>query len=117
MALQRTQLIAVVFLILSLAQWVVVYGDSGKVLLLPNEGSPPAMILPLQHSVPDSYVSDSSPRRQLQRSQSQRHPNARMRLHDDLLRNGFVSFATTLPFLSLKIVSLFFCNCVFWNMG
>ncbi|BAU00260.1 hypothetical protein LR48_Vigan06g028800 [Vigna angularis] len=89
MALQRTQLISVVFLILSLAQWVVVSGDYGKVLLLPNEGSRTAMILPLQHSVPDSYVSDFSPRRQLQRSLSQRHPNARMRLHDDLLRNGY----------------------------
>ncbi|XP_014521287.1 protein ASPARTIC PROTEASE IN GUARD CELL 1 [Vigna radiata var. radiata] len=89
MALQRTQLISVVFLILSLAQWVVVSGDYGRVLLLPNEGSRTAMILPLQHSVPDSYVSDFSPRRQLQRSQSQHHPNARMRLHDDLLRNGY----------------------------
>ncbi|ESW28744.1 hypothetical protein PHAVU_002G014200 [Phaseolus vulgaris] len=90
MALQRTQLISVVSLILSLAQWVVATGDSGEVLLLPNEGSRPAMILPLHHSVPDdSSVSDFSPRRQLQRSQSQRHPDARMRLYDDLLRNGY----------------------------
>lgn len=109
MALQRTQLISVVSLILSLAQWVLVTGDSGKVLLLPNEGSRPAMILPLHHSVPDdSSVSDFSPRRQLQRSQSQRHPDARMRLYDDLLRNGFVSFTASLPFLSFKIISHFF---------
>jgi len=108
MALQRMQLISVVSLILSVAQWVVVAGDSGEVLLLPNEGSRPAMILPLHHSVPDSSVSDFSPRRQLQRSQSQGHPNARMGLHDDLLRNGFVSFTASLPFVSFKIFSHFY---------
>ncbi|CAJ1929420.1 unnamed protein product [Sphenostylis stenocarpa] len=88
MALRRTQLISVVFLIISLVRWFLVSGDSGRMLLLPNEGSRPAMILPLHHSVPDYSVSDFSPRRQLQKSQSQRHPDARMGLYDDLLRNG-----------------------------
>ncbi|XP_057449579.1 aspartic proteinase 36-like [Lotus japonicus] len=48
-----------------------------------------AMILPLHFSVPDSSISPVNPRRQLQRSESERHPNAHMRLYDDLLLNGY----------------------------
>ncbi|KAL2348346.1 hypothetical protein Fmac_002346 [Flemingia macrophylla] len=86
MAAALAQLISVVSLFLSL-----VSADSTNVLLLPsqNHGSPPAMILPLLHSSPDSSTSHFYHRRQLHGSQSQPHPNARMRLHDDLLRNGY----------------------------
>ncbi|MED6115714.1 hypothetical protein PIB30_093333, partial [Stylosanthes scabra] len=48
-----------------------------------------AMVLPLYLSPPNSSTSALDPRRQLQGSESQRHPNARMRLHDDLLLNGY----------------------------
>ncbi|TKY70624.1 Aspartic proteinase nepenthesin-2 [Spatholobus suberectus] len=90
MASAWTQLISIMSLILSL-RWLPVSGDSSNALLLQShrEGSRPAMILPLHRSAPDSSISDFNPRRQLQRSQSQRHPNARMGLHDDLLRNGY----------------------------
>ncbi|CAJ2646113.1 unnamed protein product [Trifolium pratense] len=47
------------------------------------------MILPLHLSPPVSSISSFNPRRQLQRSESQHHPNARMRLYDDLLINGY----------------------------
>lgn len=100
MASLWTQLISTVSLILSLARWVAVSGDSGNVLLFPSrhhEGSRPAMILPLHHSVPESSLSHFNPRRHLQGSQSEHHPNARMRLYDDLLRNGLVSFTPSLP--------------------
>ncbi|KAL2668840.1 hypothetical protein AAZV13_01G151800 [Glycine max] len=92
MASLWTQLISMASLLLSLARWVPVSGDSSNVLLLPSphhEGSRPAMILPLHHSVPDSSFSHFNPRRQLKESDSEHHPNARMRLYDDLLRNGY----------------------------
>jgi len=47
-----------------------------------------AMILPLYLTTPNSSTSPLDPRRQLHGSESKRHPNARMRLHDDLLLNG-----------------------------
>lgn len=47
-----------------------------------------AMILPLYLTTPNSSTSALDPRRQLHGSESKRHPNARMRLHDDLLLNG-----------------------------
>ncbi|MED6196675.1 hypothetical protein PIB30_049606 [Stylosanthes scabra] len=47
------------------------------------------MVLPLYLSLPNSSTSALDPRRQLQGSESQHHPNARMRLHDDLLLNGY----------------------------
>lgn len=51
----------------------------------------PAMVLPLYLSTPNSSSRTSSnPRRLLQRSESLNRPNARMRLYDDLLRNGYV---------------------------
>ncbi|KAI5325251.1 hypothetical protein L3X38_034325 [Prunus dulcis] len=50
----------------------------------------PAMVLPLYLSTPNSSSRTSSnPRRLLQRSESLNRPNARMRLYDDLLRNGY----------------------------
>ncbi|KAK7406492.1 hypothetical protein VNO78_08119 [Psophocarpus tetragonolobus] len=84
MASTRNQFISIVSLFLSLARWVVV---SGNVLLSPShhKGSRPAMFLPLHHSVPNSSLPHFNPRRQLHGS----HPNARMRLYDDLLRNGY----------------------------
>ncbi|RHN63014.1 putative nepenthesin [Medicago truncatula] len=48
-----------------------------------------AMILPLYLTTPNSSTSALDPRRQLHGSESKRHPNARMRLHDDLLLNGY----------------------------
>lgn len=117
MASLWTQLISTVSLILSLARWVAVSGDSGNVLLFPSrhhEGSRPAMILPLHHSVPESSLSHFNPRRHLQGSQSEHHPNARMRLFDDLLRNGLVSFTPSLPlrpflfFFFFKLIFHFF---------
>lgn len=51
----------------------------------------PAMVLPLYLSTPNSSSRTSyNPRRLLQRSESLNRPNARMRLYDDLLRNGYV---------------------------
>lgn len=125
MASLWTQLISMASLLLSLARWVPVSGDSSNVLLLPSphhEGSRPAMILPLHHSVPDSSFSHFNPRRQLKESDSEHHPNARMRLYDDLLRNGLVSFTPSLPlFFFSKIVFAFFVVvnyvCVFWEIG
>lgn len=71
--------------------------------------SRPAMILPLHLTPPDSSISSFNPRRQLQRSESQHHPNARMRLYDDLLVNGFVRF---LSFISSAIsFRRRFCAC------
>ncbi|MED6162298.1 hypothetical protein PIB30_069068 [Stylosanthes scabra] len=64
---------------------------SGDASLLCNSHHSPhtAMVLPLYLSPPNSSTSALDPRRQLQGSESQRHPNARMRLHDDLLLNGY----------------------------
>ncbi|XLR50388.1 hypothetical protein HN51_001067 [Arachis hypogaea] len=64
---------------------------AGDPLLLRNShrSSHTAMVLPLYLSPPNSSTSALDPRRQLQGSESQRHPNARMRLHDDLLLNGY----------------------------
>lgn len=113
MAVAWPQLISIVFLILYLAPWVVpLSADSNNVLLSPthHEASPRAMILPLHHSDPDSSVSDFNPRRQLQGSQSRHHLNARMGLHDDLLRNGFVSFTPLLPLRPFLLLFYFFEN-------
>ncbi|KAK9990709.1 hypothetical protein SO802_025694 [Lithocarpus litseifolius] len=48
----------------------------------PHGGSRQSMLLPL-------FLSPPNPRRHLQRSDPQTHPNARMGLYDDLLRNGY----------------------------
>ncbi|KAL1354630.1 hypothetical protein HN51_006690 [Arachis hypogaea] len=74
----------------TLILWVaelVLWGDGSDVLLLQTaeKGSPPAMILPLHLSAPNSSNFNFNHHRQLRGS----HPNARMRLHDDLLRNGY----------------------------
>ncbi|OIW09673.1 hypothetical protein TanjilG_11060 [Lupinus angustifolius] len=81
----------IIFLILHLTITTVA-GDPDDVALLRNRhhGSGPAMILPLYLSAaPNSSTSALDPRRQLSGSESKRHPNARMRLHDDLLLNGY----------------------------
>ncbi|KAF7828655.1 aspartic proteinase-like protein 2 [Senna tora] len=95
MALESAQLISI-SLILCFAQfdpWIVygVSGDPRHILLSRNdqEGARPTMIMPLYLSASNSSVSAFDSRRQLQRSEAQRHPNARMRLHDDLLLNGY----------------------------
>ncbi|KAK9228367.1 hypothetical protein WN944_021317 [Citrus x changshan-huyou] len=49
----------------------------------------PAMVLPLYLSQPNISRSISISRRHLQRSHPNSHPNARMRLYDDLLLNGY----------------------------
>ncbi|XP_027192201.1 aspartic proteinase 36-like isoform X2 [Cicer arietinum] len=54
-----------------------------------HHGSRPTMVLPLYLTAPNSSTSALDPRRQLHGSESKRHPNARMRLHDDLLLNGY----------------------------
>ncbi|CAK8562494.1 unnamed protein product [Lathyrus sativus] len=54
-----------------------------------NHDSRPAMVLPLFLTSPNSSTSALDPRRQLHGSEAKRHPNARMRLHDDLLINGY----------------------------
>ncbi|WVZ24459.1 hypothetical protein V8G54_003003 [Vigna mungo] len=54
-----------------------------------HNGARTAMVLPLYLSSPNSTTSALDPRRQLYGSESKRHPNARMRLHDDLLLNGY----------------------------
>lgn len=91
MAAAWAEFISAVSLILSLARCLLVSADSTNVFLLPSQhsGSPPAMILPLLHSSLDSPPSLFNHRRQLHGSKSQSHHNARMRLHDDLLRNGY----------------------------
>ncbi|XP_061341213.1 aspartic proteinase 36-like isoform X2 [Gastrolobium bilobum] len=94
MARPLTRLISVVSVILYLARlgpWVAICGEPSNVLLLrsDHEGSRPAMILPLHLSAPVSSKFAFNSRRQLQRSEPKRHPNARMRLYDDLLLNGY----------------------------
>ncbi|KAK4262362.1 hypothetical protein QN277_027932 [Acacia crassicarpa] len=83
-------------LILCLAQfgpWIVVgvSGDPIDILhfRMLHEGVRPAMVLPLYLSVSNSSASAFDSRRQLQGSEAQHHPNAHMRLHDDLLLNGY----------------------------
>ncbi|KAK2650037.1 hypothetical protein Ddye_017526 [Dipteronia dyeriana] len=49
----------------------------------------PAMVLPLYLSPPNISRSVANSRRHLQRSGPNSHPNARMRLYDDLLLNGY----------------------------
>ncbi|XP_059643991.1 aspartic proteinase 36-like isoform X2 [Cornus florida] len=70
-------------------------GDPDTILLRPPHGGSNhhAMFLPLFLSPPNSSRSAvaagrGSPRRHLQRSDAH-HPNARMRLYDDLLLNGY----------------------------
>ncbi|KAF7809890.1 aspartic proteinase-like protein 2 [Senna tora] len=96
MSLLWTQLIPAISLFLYLSLFgpriaLAVSSDAGDVLLFQNrhQGSRPAMVLPLYRSAPDSSVATINPHRKLQRSESQRHPNARMRLYDDLLLNGY----------------------------
>ncbi|XP_054825270.1 aspartic proteinase 36-like [Prosopis cineraria] len=83
-------------LILCLAQFIprIVVGVSGGPSHILHygelhEGARPSMILPLYLSASNSSVSASDSRRHLQRSEAQHHPNAHMRLHDDLLLNGY----------------------------
>ncbi|ESW27860.1 hypothetical protein PHAVU_003G238400 [Phaseolus vulgaris] len=87
MARAFTHLVLITFITLSLFLQLIA-GDSA---LLRNRypGARPAMVLPLYLSSPNSTSSALDPRRQLYGSESKRHPNARMRLHDDLLLNGY----------------------------
>ncbi|GKU98883.1 hypothetical protein SLEP1_g11818 [Rubroshorea leprosula] len=55
----------------------------------PHAGARPAMVLPLFHAPKNSSRSLFNSRRHLQRSESHSRPNARMRLYDDLLLNGY----------------------------
>ncbi|XP_019444898.1 PREDICTED: aspartic proteinase nepenthesin-1-like [Lupinus angustifolius] len=92
MALAPIQFISAVsvIILLYLAQ-LAVSGDPNDFLLFRSgeEGSLAAMILPLHLSSPNSSISSFNPRRRIQRSDSKLHPNARMRLYDDLFRNGY----------------------------
>ncbi|KAM3709206.1 hypothetical protein ACJW31_02G155400 [Castanea mollissima] len=56
--------------------------STSPLLRPPHGGSRQSMLLPL-------FLSPPNPRRHLQRSDPQTHPNARMGLYDDLLRNGY----------------------------
>ncbi|KAM4128291.1 hypothetical protein ACJW30_02G155800 [Castanea mollissima] len=56
--------------------------STSPLLRPPHGGSRQSMLLPL-------FLSRPNPRRHLQRSDPQTHPNARMGLYDDLLRNGY----------------------------
>ncbi|KAL5753082.1 hypothetical protein ACOSP7_023253 [Xanthoceras sorbifolium] len=62
---------------------------SSSAFLHGDGGTRPAMVLPLYLSPPNISRSVSNSRRHLQRSDSISHPNARMRLYDDLLLNGY----------------------------
>ncbi|CAK8539666.1 unnamed protein product [Lathyrus sativus] len=92
-----TQLISIFSLIFlhltSFSPYLALSINPNNLLLFPSitdrNLSRPAMILPLHLTSPDSSISPVNPRRQLQRSESQHHPNARMRLYDDLLINGY----------------------------
>ena len=57
----------------------------------PHGGARTSMLLPLFLSHPNSSSTSSNPHRHLQRSDPPTQPNARMGLHDDLLRNGYSS--------------------------
>ncbi|PNY04746.1 aspartic proteinase-like protein 2-like [Trifolium pratense] len=83
-----THLILILILHIALLAPSPIAGDTA---FLPNRhhGSRPAMVLPLFLTAPNSSTSALDPRRQLHGSESKRHPNARMRLHDDLLINGY----------------------------
>ncbi|XP_027346186.1 aspartic proteinase CDR1-like [Abrus precatorius] len=85
MARVPTHVIGTLSLILHL---IAVAGDT-VLLHNPHHASRPAMVLPLYLSAPNSSTSALDPRRQLHGSESKRHPNARMSLHDDLLLNGY----------------------------
>ncbi|XP_023921761.1 aspartic proteinase 36 [Quercus suber] len=62
---------------------IVQSSPSTSLLLRPPHGGPrQSMLLPL-------FLSPPNPRRHLRRSDPQTHPNARMGLYDDLLRNGY----------------------------
>jgi len=86
MARAFTHRILITFITLSLFLQLI----AGDPALLRNRhhGARPAMLLPLYLSAPNATTSALDPRRQLYGSESKRHPNARMRLHDDLLLNG-----------------------------
>lgn len=66
----------------------------------------PAYIFPLHRSSPNSS-SISNTHRHLQRSDSSRRPNARMRLYDDLLLNGCVSDLLFIVFYAYVFVFQF----------
>uniref|UniRef100_A0A2N9FF27 Peptidase A1 domain-containing protein n=1 Tax=Fagus sylvatica TaxID=28930 RepID=A0A2N9FF27_FAGSY len=70
---------------------LVASADPTAPLLLrpPHGGSRTSMLLPLFLSQPNSSSTSFNPHRHLQRSDPPTHPNARMGLHDDLLRNGY----------------------------
>ncbi|KAL2333474.1 hypothetical protein Fmac_014687 [Flemingia macrophylla] len=78
-----------IFTTLSLIFHLVAVAADSELLRNRDHGSRPAMVLPLYLSTPNSSTSALDPRRQLHGSESKRHPNARMRLHDDLLLNGY----------------------------
>ncbi|XAR50724.1 Nepenthesin [Bertholletia excelsa] len=67
-------------------------GGEAKAVVLrpPHSGSKRhTMILPLYHSAPKSSVADGVMYRRQLRGSEALHPNARMRLYDDLLLNGY----------------------------
>ncbi|KAL9261001.1 Aspartic proteinase 36-like protein [Drosera capensis] len=65
--------------------------DHAAFLQPPRPGRPPPMLLPLYRSPPSSSSIDGSrfSGRHLQGSDQGQRPNARMRLYDDLLSNGY----------------------------
>lgn len=75
--------------LIQLAPWLVITVLASHNNLLhhrpSHQGSPPAVVLPMYLSSPNSY----SVRRHLLKADSNGLPNARMRLYDDLLRNGY----------------------------
>ncbi|XP_031267136.1 aspartic proteinase-like protein 2 [Pistacia vera] len=86
MAWAPTLILTPMFLFLYLLQ----SHPAASTATLLHGGSHPAMVLPLYHSPPNIFTSSfSNSRRHLQRSTSNSHPSARMRLHDDLLLNGY----------------------------
>lgn len=115
LACQLISIFSLIFLHLAcFAPYLVFSINPNNLLLFPSitdrNSSRPAMILPLHLTSPDSSISSFNPRRQLQRSESQHHPNARMRLYDDLLINGLLplfSFISCTVFIYMFLIDLF----------
>ncbi|XP_044490217.1 aspartic proteinase 36-like isoform X2 [Mangifera indica] len=86
MAWAPSQILTAVFLFLYLLQ----SNPAVSIANLLHGGTRHAMVLPLYLSPPNiSRISFPNSRRHLQRSTSDSHPSARMRLYDDLLLNGY----------------------------
>ncbi|KAH7520274.1 hypothetical protein FEM48_Zijuj08G0126600 [Ziziphus jujuba var. spinosa] len=111
---QLTPISMVIVIIIFLIQQQLAYASdnlSSPLIILrpPHSQARPAFVLPLHRSssAPNSSSSSSSssssnPHRFLQRSGSPSRPNARMRLYDDLLLNGYIYIYTY----------LFICTCI-----